>query len=54
METLVHVAKMGAAMFVLTLVICTVGGWMLSLTDHWDKDELERSDKPIDFTGWRR
>jgi hypothetical protein len=54
METLMHVARLVGAVLVLSLVLCTVGGWVLTLTDHWDKDELQEGEKPLDLTGWRR
>jgi type III secretory pathway component EscS len=54
METIEHVAKLVAVVFVVSLVACIVGGWVLTLTDHWDKEELQDGEKPLDLTGWRR
>ena len=53
-EILVHIAKMSAAMFLVTLVICTLGGWVLTLADRLEREDIGPGEKPLDLTGWRR
>lgn len=55
METVLHLAKLVGLVFLLTVLVSIVGGWVLSLLEPgpWDKTEIRDDERPVDFIGRR-
>lgn len=53
METFVHVVKLVATVFLLSLVFSLIGGWLLALLEPNDKTVLRDDERTVDLTGRR-